>query len=271
MPHTRTHPEALSQVTCANCDQHFLADQPTRHSARAGGWVHVVCPDATEFAIGPDRNPPVAWVAFTLPSPAPPPHLMGSVEFRLLRALVDAEVDRPGDSCLDPQPVPATRPTSEWGEYPPSTTMRCGECLACRRWRKVSVAAVVTEIERYRHTRRLQLADTWTSLPDWLRSVTAKPREERVKALLGDWVRGPKADGGGVFRPAELVPERWRLSEEEAAVYNWTLDGWSIDAIQREMTAPRLRKHRQLWVTAEHVQRLLDAAEGKVRGMFGVG
>jgi hypothetical protein len=271
MPMPRAHPDALRQVVCVRCDQHFLADQDTRYSARQAGWVHVRCPAATEFAIGPGREAErVSWSVLRLPSPAPPPHLMGSIEVRLLSAIVDAEVDRPGDSCLSPQPVPDHVPTRERGEYPPGTTMRCGECPACRRWRHVSVAAVVTEIERYRHGRRLQLADTWTSLPDWVRGVTARPREERIKALLGDWVRGPKADGGGVFRPAELVPERWRLTEDEARVYDWSLDGWSIDAIQREATAPRLRKHRELWVSADHVQALLDLAEAKVRGMFGV-
>lgn len=265
----RAHHEALAQGHCARCDQQFLADQPTRSTR--DGWVHVRCPAATEISAGPDRQAAaVTWTAHAILAPTPPPHLMGSIEFRLLRALLDSEVDRPGDACLDPLLVPHDVPASEQGEYPPTATMRCGECPACRRWRKTSVAAVVTEIERYRHGRRLQLADTWTSLPDWLRGVTARPRDERIKALLGNWVRGPRSEGGGVFREAELVPERWRLTEAEAQVYEWVLDGWTLDAIQREMTPPRLRKHRELWVTAERVQGLWDSAEAKVRGMFGV-
>lgn len=211
----RAHPEALAQGHCARCDQQFLADQPTRLTR--DGWVHARCPAATEISTGPDRQAEaITWTAHALLAPTPPPHLMGSIEFRLLRALLDSEVDQPGDACLDPLLVPADVPTSEWGEYPPETTMRCGVCPACVRWRKVSVAAVVTEIERYRHGRRLQLADTWTSLPDWLRGVTARPRDERIKALLGDWRRGSKAEGGGVFQPAQAVPERWRLTEAEA-------------------------------------------------------
>lgn len=236
-PQLRAHPEALSQITCARCDQHFLADQPTKYSTRLVGWVHERCPAATEFTVGPSRlsyGEATTWTALSLPSPAVPPHLFGSVEFRILRAWIEAEEAHPGDV-------------------------------------RAALAAVVTEIERYRHGRRLQLADTWTSLPDWLRTVTARPREERIKALLGDWVRGPKDAGGGVFRPAELVPPRLRLTEDEAAVYEWELDGWTFEQIQRELTPPRLRSRRELWVKAERVEVLLESARAKVRGMFGVG
>jgi hypothetical protein len=225
----QAHPDALTQILCLRCDQFFLQDQPTRYHAPRVGWVHVRCPAATEFSIAPGLGygEATTWSAQPMPMPTSPQHPFGSPEMRILRAWIEAQEAHPGDT-------------------------------------RAALAAVVTVIERYRHGRRLQLADTWTSLPDWLRAVTAKPEDERIKALLGGWSKS------GEFVQAELVPERWRLTEEEARVYEWTLDGWALDAIQRELTAPRLRKHRELWVTAEKVQRLLDSAEAKVRGMFGV-
>lgn len=167
-------------------------------------------------------------------SPNRPPHLFGSVEFRILRAWIEAEEAHPGD----PRAV---------------------------------LAAVTTEIERYQHGRRLLLVDTWTSLPDWLRAITAKPKEERMKALLGDWKRGPTHEGGGEFRPAEDVPKRYRLTEDEAKVYRWEVEnGYSFEEIQREMTPKRLRGDRRLWVKAEPIEALLESARSKVRGMFGL-
>ena len=203
-------------------------------------------------------------------SPNPPPHLLGRVDFRLLKALIEGEQAHPGDACLGPQPVPTDIPAEERGEYPPTATMRCGECGACRRYLKATVTPVATEIERYRHGRRLQLADTWTQLPDWLKAICIKPREERMKALLGDWKRGAKPEGGQ-FRPAEGVPERYRLTEDEASVYGWeVINGMTFPEIQRELTPKGLRYDRERWKPGWEVERLLESARGKVRGMFGV-
>ena len=229
-PQTQAHPEALAQVHCDRCDQAFLLDQPTRYASHRVAWVHVLCPAATEFAISSDRTAEVVtWSAVTLPSPTPPTHLMGSVEFRILRAWIEAEEAHPGD-------------------------------------KRASVAAVVTVIERYRAGRRLALSDMWTSLPDWLRPHLAKPAAEGLPALLGDWSKS------GEFMPAEDVPERWRLSEDEARIYRWEIvNGYELTDMQRELTPKPFRGDRQRWVAAEPIIAVRESAHSRVRGMFGVG
>jgi hypothetical protein len=87
-----------------------------------------------------------------MPDPTPPRHPLGSVDVRLLRAWLEAQLAHPGDQ-------------------------------------RASVAAVTTVINGYRNGRRLMLADMWTSLPDWLRPILALPHREGLNALLGDWSR----------------------------------------------------------------------------------
>ena len=130
---------------------------------------------------------------------------------------------------------------------------------------RAAVEAVTTVIERYRAGRRLALSDMWTSLPDWLRPALAKPAKEGLRMLVGDWAKD------GTFLPAETAPERWRLTADEARVYLWEVDnGYDFEEIQREMTVKALRGDRRYWVPAEHVERLREAAHGKVNAMFGV-
>ena len=77
----RADPGALEQVMCARCDQPFASDQPTYHSHRQGGWVHEVCPAATEFSFGPGGDNVVrTWMrmrlmARSLERPYLPPEL----------------------------------------------------------------------------------------------------------------------------------------------------------------------------------------------------
>lgn len=88
----RADPGALAQVMCARCDQPFAMDQPTAFSRFYGseGWVHEVCPAATEFAFGSRDEDDVVrtWERRPLPAAMPPSSPLLSPELQVARALL---------------------------------------------------------------------------------------------------------------------------------------------------------------------------------------
>jgi hypothetical protein len=141
---------------------------------------------------------------------------------------------------------------------------------------RLAATAVATAIERVqgRQSTSGQVGDVYERIPAELRPLFGRRSGEALRLLIGRWVR----DGVASVR---FAPGLARLTEDEAAVYDWDVRGWRFEDIQRELTKQRLGSKRAFavlwagdrsrWVPAEDVDELLESAGAKVRRVFGVG
>jgi hypothetical protein len=229
---------------------------PPRRSTRP--WSPALPPQRVEgdhIVTTTSAKPPSRDLA----SPSAPPSLLGSDDFRILRAWIRAEMAGAAPACERPIPTPTS--------HDPGRTERCEACTACRRHHETIVAAVATAVEecRARRVGRGTITDVYEAVPEPLRPFFGLPAGQGLKRLLGRWGKA------GQFVPGD-VPERWRLTEAEATLYWWSIRGWQEWEMQRELTLPKhLREDRARWVDIEEaVRKPLASAQRKVLGLFGL-
>jgi hypothetical protein len=121
------------------------------------------------------------------------------------------------------------------------------------------VAAVETAVRQAQEGQgRRILGRYYYRVPADIRPLMAQSDGEGLKSLLGTWTHQGFQEGVA------------GLSEREAEAYSLRIRGWSSSAIAHQLTHPRQRFDRRLWVRVETVYQYCWRAKCKVLSAFGL-